>query len=473
MNPQIDSSGILYHSINDDTCLPETRDWLPMARSDCSHANTFRSVNFDSATFGVATEENSALDVPTTLTNLIRLVTQSLTPHVFLLESASFATARPCIPNYLDLARFYPLARTAALLVMQRVRGMSEELGTNDTVEESSNDIMNGAEDTRAETASRASDYETAYSFPMSMKSSHSPPPVRYSWEPIDNVDSNSQYSLFAQYHEFPDSIPIACIADQSVMISLLRSAVYQRLAWGVTEPVIGLGFSPGSPMVQVFLAWPSTTWKDGLPLVAIAGDLSEDRIQGTGWFNVTSPMATYELVQYLSRVIEFANHMSCPGQTRWLEWRFDFANYDKMEDITMDKMASVRAWAEEAMPADAGERRLLSTTSSPPAESSINIPTRELHNVGPPPRWTCLDLASGVADIKHSYKTVHRWLWNRITSLRSALPLIDMGTIPSEYASLTRFVWNKSWDQSLGVSDIDGKLSQLSSELLQQKSAY
>ncbi|EIW76800.1 hypothetical protein CONPUDRAFT_146534, partial [Coniophora puteana RWD-64-598 SS2] len=128
MNPDIDNSSILYHSIRDDVCPPEASDWLPSALSDCSSESVLGSV-----TLGVATEENTVFDMPARLTNLIRLVTQSSAPDAFMLENASFATSRPCIPNYLDLARFYPLARTAALLVMQTVRNdVSEEFEIGD-----------------------------------------------------------------------------------------------------------------------------------------------------------------------------------------------------------------------------------------------------------------------------------------------------------------------------------------------------
>ncbi|EIW76790.1 hypothetical protein CONPUDRAFT_157949 [Coniophora puteana RWD-64-598 SS2] len=396
-------------------------------------------------------------------------------------ENASFATSRPCIPNYLDLARFYPLACTAALLVMQTAwDDVSEEFGSGDLDEESPqvDDVTDESENMMSETPSRASDHETVPSFPVSRESSQSPPHARCSWEPIDNVDSNSQYSLFAQHQEYPDSISIACIADQSVIISLLRSAVYRRLAWGTTDPVMGLGFSPGSPMVQVFIAWPSTTWEDGLPLVAITGDWSEDHTLAVDRFDLTFPATTYELVHYLSKVFELAKHANCSGQARWLEWRFDFANYDKMESITVDKMASIRVWAEEAMPTDADERwpfrdNVLPKAPLSPAEPSVDVSASEPQDVGPPLRWTYLDIASGAADMKHPYETLHQWLWNRVACLRSVLPLIDMGTIHPYYVSLSRFAWNEGWDQSVNEENIHPKLSPLRSELLQQKSAY
>ncbi|EIW76801.1 hypothetical protein CONPUDRAFT_168554, partial [Coniophora puteana RWD-64-598 SS2] len=162
---------------------------------------------------------------------------------------------------------------------------------------------------------------------------------------------------------------------------------------------------------------------------------------------------------------------MKFSEETRWLEWRLDFVNYDKMEDTTVDKMASVRAWAKEVLLEDTDGSTLLLESSLPPAEPSADTPASKSQDIGPTLRWTYLDLASGIPNIKYPYMTIHRWLWNRVTSLRSALPLIDLGVVPPEYASLSRFAWNESWDRSLGTATVNDELSQLRSELLLQKS--
>ncbi|KAK0193486.1 hypothetical protein F5146DRAFT_1181532 [Armillaria mellea] len=55
-----------------------------------------------------------------------------------------------------------------------------------------------------------------------------------------------------------PDSValPFLCIADEKNIIPLIRSTVYQRYTWGISEPVVGMILSETGCIARVVMGW-------------------------------------------------------------------------------------------------------------------------------------------------------------------------------------------------------------------------
>ncbi|EIW83880.1 hypothetical protein CONPUDRAFT_163145 [Coniophora puteana RWD-64-598 SS2] len=390
-------------------------------------------------------------------------------PDVFVIEKATFATSRPCREDYAGLASFYPLARIASLLVMR----VTSEDAARRSVLTASRLPLRATDDAwhdGSETTSDSSDFRTA----RSRVTSESSIPLQTSWQIYENTDPISHYSLFADYRDFGPSVPVVCVAEDDAIISLLRSAVYQRLAWGMSTPIVGVTLYPRSPVVQVLLAWPGIPAReDSLPMVNIASNPSRQANSGAGWFDLSSPNAAAAFVRYISDMVEHEAHaflLAPSSQVEPFEWRSDYVDHHaRLASIYRDKSASLYAWAKDAL----GSIPEPNTPSTHLAfdEEPESLPDSP-EDVAYIQRSTHADITTGASNINQPFTTVTRWLWDRLATTQSVLPFVESGTIPASYISLTRFAWSDDWDGSAPLPDSVAEYSHLRSRLLDMKQA-
>ncbi|EIW80793.1 hypothetical protein CONPUDRAFT_73828 [Coniophora puteana RWD-64-598 SS2] len=273
------------------------------------------------------------------------------------------------------------------------------------------------------------------------------PGPTATTWLPRAVDDPESHLSLFVDYPNFPPSLPALCVGDETIIASLLTSAVYQRLTWGVNDPIVGLAWSSTSPVVRVFVACLSPDAQD---------DLSQTHNPQGGWFDLSVPSSKRAFIHYLSTVIHRgANTLPKtmhPSRERvWLQWRSDFA---KAETV-LDKMASVATWTAQTASAENPD----SSTPVDVLQPNKITSTISSQDEGLLQRWSCWEyvtalqcktmthniipiasVASGASNAAKPWGAMRRWLWNRVSTLLSTLPLLQSMHIHPAYASLTRF---------------------------------
>ena len=62
---------------------------------------------------------------------------------------------------------------------------------------------------------------------------------------------------ILAGFHSGPVVLfPVLCVASETEIVPLMASAAYQRHAWGVDLPVVGLDISASSCSARVYISW-------------------------------------------------------------------------------------------------------------------------------------------------------------------------------------------------------------------------
>ncbi|KAF9229872.1 hypothetical protein BU15DRAFT_69676, partial [Melanogaster broomeanus] len=201
-------------------------------------------------------------------------------------ERPIFATSRPSRSDYRVLAPYFPMQQQATLLVVHNVPELArfrhkEQSSETDTTAPDGSSVDSAAdkqslsedddegsidegEDERwtvSEFAAGRRHSERTLSRTLSslyaINSSPAPPNVV--------SDYVSLASIFPDYQIFPPSIPIICMAEYQTIFGLLKSAVYQQRVCGISQPVVGLAFSPALPVIQVLFAWADHAKNNGL----------------------------------------------------------------------------------------------------------------------------------------------------------------------------------------------------------------
>ncbi|KAK0470126.1 uncharacterized protein EV420DRAFT_1498497 [Desarmillaria tabescens] len=130
-------------------------------------------------------------------------------------------------------------------------------------------------------------------------------------------------------------ALPFLCITDRENIIPLVKSTVYQRYTWGISEPVVGIILSETGCIGRVVIGWVdgSTESDHALPGVRIAYSDERSPDSSLGIYDLTDPVSTIQLAQFIlnlrTHVERIASKSSNPTFKPIL-WRSDSIPLDE-----------------------------------------------------------------------------------------------------------------------------------------------
>ncbi|KAK0476393.1 hypothetical protein IW261DRAFT_1401862 [Armillaria novae-zelandiae] len=197
-------------------------------------------------------------------------------------------------------------------------------------------------------------------------------------------------------------ALPFLCIADEENIIPLVKSTVYQRYTWRISEPVVGVMLSETGCIGRVVMGWTDGQSDSDhvLPRIRIA--YSDDRCPNSslGIYDLTDPVSTIQLAQFILNLrqhVENVVSQSSNPTFRPILWRSD--------SIQMDE--------DQSGPEDGKERRIhiwLRDVPSPPQSDSAS------EFIEPPPSSEIAEMSKPSNSSKKSTST----------SQSSLKPLVD-----------------------------------------------
>ncbi|KAH7885684.1 hypothetical protein F5I97DRAFT_1874334 [Phlebopus sp. FC_14] len=362
------------------------------------------------------------------LASMVATVTRHCAPDLFVLERPCFATSRPPRPDYHNLAPFFSMEETAALLVMLDVVEFLDRLKKAQAAEEAqdlgmendSNDLSSCTKNEAVERQnanededlfegslvdgdeSDEDDYSSqAYSSPRRytveelaaggyFSEDEEPRSMRTFYEHATSTpavasvtDHTALTYISPAFRNRSPAIPIVCMAEYGTIFSLLKSAVYQRRVWGICEPVVGLAFEPAKPVVQVVFAWADELENNGFPVVHIAM-CSPHHAPNVpfGLFDASDTRSAVDLSRYLVNLSGHVSRVRSAASSNveqtlasvlakdTLDWRFDFVGPSVPLGDENNKSAWIRAWSENII-TDSVPNGELVTPPSPPSHIS------------------------------------------------------------------------------------------------------
>ncbi|KAK0193462.1 hypothetical protein F5146DRAFT_998056 [Armillaria mellea] len=102
--------------------------------------------------------------------------------------------------------------------------------------------------------------------------------------------------------HPFSAVLPFLCIAGEDDIFDLMSGLLYQRRAWGVVEPVIGIVLSTGGNVGRVVLGWSGEAIcdPDVLPMVHFAYADGTRTDPSIGVYDLTDPESALKFAQFI-----------------------------------------------------------------------------------------------------------------------------------------------------------------------------
>ncbi|KAK0193487.1 hypothetical protein F5146DRAFT_384331 [Armillaria mellea] len=191
-----------------------------------------------------------------------------------------------------------------------------------------------------------------------------------------------------------PDSValPFLCIADEKNIIPLIRSTVYQRYTWGISEPVVGMILSETGCIARVVMGWVDEPSDSDLALPRIRIAYSDERCPNTslGIYDLTDPVSTTQLAQFILSLRQHIKSLVSKSSNptfRPILWRSD--------SISMDE--------DQSGSDDQRERRIhiwLRGVPSPPQSDSM------FESIDPPPTSEITEMSKPSKSSKKSAST-------------------------------------------------------------------
>ncbi|KAK0476420.1 hypothetical protein IW261DRAFT_1491148 [Armillaria novae-zelandiae] len=102
--------------------------------------------------------------------------------------------------------------------------------------------------------------------------------------------------------HQRSAVLPFLCVAGEDDIFDLMRGLLYQRCAWGVVEPVIGIILSTAGYVGRVVLGWSEEAIRDPgvLPIVHFAYADGTRTDPSIGVYDLTNPESTLKFAQFI-----------------------------------------------------------------------------------------------------------------------------------------------------------------------------
>ncbi|KZT20948.1 hypothetical protein NEOLEDRAFT_1244908 [Neolentinus lepideus HHB14362 ss-1] len=315
---------------------------------------------------------------------------------------------------------------------------------------------------------------------------------------------------------------PILCMAVREEIFGLIASSLYQRYAWRIKDPVVGLTYRHGSPMMQVVVGWlDDAEMSDGeLPHVNIAFGNSVKYPVSLGIFNLCDPIGTLRLIAFLSSLRKHMEHFcSCTSDALVTDsvipviWRSDFDLEEENDNESEDLDSGIAKWADEVAVAISDSpgsgtviRRTAMTENKPKTRSSTRSSTQSSsaasHSsqqntkrlltvpedgglIVPTPtqspkapkkntaislksgRVSCSALARGSAQTWGEDKEDHllQWMADRMAMLAAFFNEPDHEALKL-YEKYTAFRWPEEWKTLEGMPIVDPLVENLKEEL-------
>ncbi|KAK0213960.1 hypothetical protein IW262DRAFT_1466518 [Armillaria fumosa] len=319
---------------------------------------------------------------------LLRSLVVTCYEKSYILGSVPFALPKPLDPNcaVLDGRASLLISHLADQLQPPRTEAVSQAAEDSSPITEQyavepnlgeSGCSLSEADESLSEHSDKNLSYEETSTQPTSAPSSNIPieAHVLSHWRQPDCV-----------------ALPFLCITDEENIIPLVKSTVYQRYTWGISEPVVGIMLPETGCIACVVMGWidePSDS-VHVLPRIRIA--YSDERCPNSslGIYNLTDPVSTIQLAQFIfslrQHVEKIASQSSNP-MFRPILWRSD--------SIEMDE--------DQSGPDDQQERRIyiwLRSVPSPPQSVSAS------ESIDPPPTSEITEMSKPSKSSKKSAST-------------------------------------------------------------------
>ncbi|KAK0476392.1 hypothetical protein IW261DRAFT_1609580 [Armillaria novae-zelandiae] len=333
-----------------------------------------------------ALSDISMNDIPRPTTPFWSLLLRSLAitcyEKSYILENVSFALPKPLDPNcaVLDGRASLLISHLADQLQPPISEALSQAAGDPSPMTE------NAAEPNYGESSCNLSEADK----PLSESVKTSTQPIS---APLSNIPVEA-HVLSHWRHLDCVALPFLCIADEENIIPLMKSTVYQRYTWRISEPVVGIMLSETGYIGRVVMGW-ADGWSDSdhvLPRIRIA--YSDDCCPNSslGIYDLTDPVSTIQLAQFilsLRRHVEKVVSQSPNPTFRPILWRSD--------SIQMDE--------DQSGPEDEKERRIhiwLRGVPSPHQNDSVS------EFIDPPPMSEITEMSKPSESSKQSASTSH-----------------------------------------------------------------
>ncbi|EPQ59865.1 hypothetical protein GLOTRDRAFT_126158 [Gloeophyllum trabeum ATCC 11539] len=176
--------------------------------------------------------------------------------------------------------------------------------------------------------------------------------------------------------------LPFLCVCEGQGIFSLLASTLYQRLACGVKDPVIGLAYQYGSSTIQVLVAWlgECDMSDDSLPSVHVSYQDGSMDLPSSSMFDLHRPDGTLRLASFVMalqelvvRVREVLAEQSASPQPEPFAWRSDFNPFEENNGGSDDSMSTIATWVQNVAEATSGSTEMLPAPISPPSSALVH----------------------------------------------------------------------------------------------------
>lgn len=84
------------------------------------------------------------------------------------------------------------------------------------------------------------------------------------------------QAYILADFKERVPELSLVCVAEIDTIIPLVTSALYHRMVWKLSAPIVGITFCPQSSIVHVVCGWLDEKQEDSTELVGFSPNLLE-----------------------------------------------------------------------------------------------------------------------------------------------------------------------------------------------------
>ncbi|KAK0184860.1 hypothetical protein F5146DRAFT_987729 [Armillaria mellea] len=367
-----------------------------------------------------AISEMSMNNIPRPTTPFWSLLFRSLVitcyEKSYILENVSFALPKPLDPNSDVLDGHASLLVSHIADQSQPPRNEVESQATDDLPSITEQHL---AECNHEESGCNLSDADESLSGRSDGDPSYKS--METSTQPTSAPSSNIPVEAHVLSHwRQPDSValPFLCIADETNVIPLIKSTVYQRYTWGISEPVVGIILSEIRCIARVVMGWigePSDS-DHALPRIRIA--YSDERCPNSslGIYDLSDPVSAIQLAQFIlslrQHVERIASQSSNPTFRRIL-WRSD--------SIQMDE--------DQSGPDDQRERRIhiwLRGVPSPPQSDSVSEsidppPTSEITEMSKPSKYSKKSASTSQSSLKPPVDTKQRNMSHGTSTVGSA----------------------------------------------------
>ncbi|PBL04077.1 hypothetical protein ARMGADRAFT_1158018 [Armillaria gallica] len=344
-----------------------------------------------------AISEMSMNDIPRPATPFWSLLLRSLViicyEKSYILESVSFALPKPLDTNCAVLDGHAALLVSHLADQLQSSRTEAVEAVNQPADDPSSITERHAVGSNHGESGCSLSDADESLSEHSAEDSSYES--METSTQPTSAPSSNVPVEAHVLSHwrqPYCVALPFLCIADEESIIPLVKSTVYQRYTWGISEPVVGMIMSETGCTGRVVMGWtdePSDS-DHALPRIRIA--YSDERYPNSslGIYDLTDPVSTIQLAQFIlslhQHVEKIVSKSSNPTFRRIL-WRSDSIQVDE----------------DQSGPDDQKERRIhiwLRGVPSPPQSDSAS------ESIDPPPTSEITEMSKPSNSSKKSAST-------------------------------------------------------------------